>query len=158
MDKDDVFLSSSGMANADSDHKAEALRELEDFRTLHSILIRIGGWETVFAHDEPDMKAILERGRYFPGKSLSISGRPSQCHDNVRSFYANPTKKTVGAKICTGYALSEDGFWRQHSWLYQPYTTSGGKETFRIIETTVKRLAYFGFIMTDAEAQKFINQ
>lgn len=36
----------------------------------------------------------------------------------------------------TGYALSPDGLWRQHSWAYG--------DNLMIYETTVERVMYFG--------------
>ena len=53
-------------------------------------------------------------------------------------------------QIATGYALSADGCWRQHSWVVQPLTTK-----YRIWETTEKRIAYFGFILNDEECEEF---
>lgn len=52
--------------------------------------------------------------------------------------------------IATGYALSEDGLWRSHSWVIQPM-----KRTVRVWETTVKRVAYFGVVLTDEECEQF---
>jgi hypothetical protein len=51
--------------------------------------------------------------------------------------------------ICTGYALTRDGMWRQHSWVY---TRSG-----TVVETTVKRVQYFGFIMNETECEIFLE-
>ena len=55
----------------------------------------------------------------------------------------------------TGYALSDDGMWRQHSWCI----CDAGEEYIEdsiIIETTEKRLAYFGFIMDEEESEEFV--
>ena len=48
----------------------------------------------------------------------------------------------------TGYALSDDGLWRQHSW--------GLLTDDRVVETTVARLRYFGAILTDPAAAEFV--
>jgi len=46
----------------------------------------------------------------------------------------------------TGWALSNDGIWRQHTWLLK------GKA---IVETTSPREKYYGFVLTDEEANQF---
>jgi hypothetical protein len=51
-------------------------------------------------------------------------------------------------KITTGWALSDDGLWRQHSWILRGKT---------VIETTETRVRYFGVTLTDAEAEQFWN-
>ncbi len=48
----------------------------------------------------------------------------------------------------TGYALSRDGVWRQHSWCY----TDNGV----VVETTEKRVQYFGYVMTEDECDQFL--
>ena len=51
-----------------------------------------------------------------------------------------------------GYALSEDGLWRCHSWVVQPMA-----RTVRVWETTVKRVAYFGVVLTSEECEDFVE-
>jgi hypothetical protein len=53
--------------------------------------------------------------------------------------------------VMTGYALSPDGMWRQHSWVYD-------KQRDVIIETTVKRVGYFGVLLNDLEALTFCTR
>ena len=125
----------------------------EDFVKLHQILLRIGGEQTCFPAIEEDMKKILDRGRFYPGRSKMMVGEPSQCHRNSCELWRN-NHKDLDITIATGYALSADGIWRQHSWLVHRYQTATQHRT-RIIETTVKRLAYFGFEMTEDEAYEF---
>ena len=93
---------------------------------------------------EPDLENILKRGHVFDGKNASLIKWPeSRCHENVaRLWDRNRTHKIV-----TGWALSSDGVWRQHSWLLY----DGG----RVLETTSPRVKYFGFVLTDDEAFKF---
>ena len=50
------------------------------------------------------------------------------------------------------YALSEDGLWRCHSWVVQPMA-----RTVRVWETTVKRVAYFGVVLTSEECKDFVE-
>jgi len=51
-----------------------------------------------------------------------------------------------GARIVTRYALSDDGMWRQHSWVLV------GE---RLVETTEEREQYFGVVLSDGEAEEF---
>ena len=48
--------------------------------------------------------------------------------------------------IGTGYALSGDGLWRQHSW---------GLRREGILETTVERAKYFGVLPQRDDAESF---
>ena len=61
--------------------------------------------------------------------------------------------KEKGYRVCTGYALSDDGMWRQHSWCIdkRPRTT-------KIIETTEPRVLYFGYVLNDEETKRFIRR
>lgn len=114
--------------------------------TLHRKLLSFGGVRTVLPVVEDDLRNILERGQLWLGRNPKMMpGQPSQCHRNSCSCWEANKSRTI---LCTGYALSEDGLWRQHSWLvnfqYQ-----------QIVETTVPRVAYFGFAMTRDEAEDF---
>lgn len=112
---------------------------------LKKILLDIGGWGAVIPHVEKDLEKILGRGRRFPGKSKTMRGQPSQCHSN--SAYCWDENREL-CKICTGYALSRDGVWRQHSWCY----TNNGV----VVETTEKRVQYFGYVMDEDECEQFL--
>ena len=127
--------------------------EREKFLLLNQILLSIGGRETVFYAVEEDMDAILTRGLYYKGTSKMMRGRDNRCHSNVCDLWEQ-NHKDKDVSIATGYALSDDGLWRQHSWLVHRYQTATQRRT-RIVETTVKRVCYFGFEMTDAEAERF---
>lgn len=126
----------------------------KQFLFLHNVLLAIGGSETCFPCFEPDMEAILFRGRYFSGKSKMMKGKPCQCHSNSCKLWVKNHEEHDVA-ICTGYALSADGMWRQHSWLIWRQKDEN-KET--VIETTKKRKAYYGFVMTKDEAIDFISK
>ena len=113
---------------------------------LKKLLLDIGGWAAIIPHVEHDLEKILERGRRFPGKSKTMKGRPSQCHSNSAACW-DENKELC--KICTGYALSRDGVWRQHSWVQ----TNNGV----VVETTEKRVQYFGYVMTEDECEQFLE-
>jgi len=118
---------------------------------LKHLLLDIGGWAVCLPRIETDLPHLIKRGRRFPGKSISIPGQPSQCHFNSCCLWEmskdGATYKDVS--ICTGYALSKDGVWRSHTWCCFSNTK------LRVVETTVKRVQYFGYILSDEEAELF---
>lgn len=114
---------------------------------LKKTLLDIGGWGACIPHIEPDLLKILERGRRFPGRSKMMRGEPCRCHSNSAACWDENREL---CRICTGYALSRDGMWRQHSWVY---TNDGA-----VVETTEKRVAYFGFVMDEDECEEFLAQ
>ena len=68
------------------------------------------------------------------------------CHQNVASVWKAHKFGIVG--ICTGYALTEDGLWRQHSW---------GLLREALLETTEPRVKYFGILLQGDKAERFAN-
>lgn len=123
------------------------------FFALHKKLLSFGGCETCFPEIDEDVKRILERGYLRNGTSKLMRGQPCRCHSNVCNLWEqNHAEHDV--RICTGYALSDDGMWRSHTWMLHVYDTATQRRE-QVIETTEKRIAYFGFEMTDAEAEVF---
>ena len=123
------------------------LPNLSHLTNLRNRLLRLGGWAVILHFEEPDLDDILERGVLVRGKTARMrKGRPRDCHCNAAR---NARAGSDGIAIMTGYALSEDGAWRQHSWNLD-------RTSNRIIETTVKRVAYYGFQMDDDQAARFI--
>lgn len=120
---------------------------------LHKILLSFGGAETCLDLLEEDINKILNYGQFWYGdKAKLMKGEPSQCHANSCELW-ELNHKDFDVHIATGYALTSDAMWRQHTWLVWKKPRS-----FKIIETTVKRLAYFGFVMTEEEAYEFCDQ
>ncbi len=116
---------------------------------LRDRLLGFGGNIACMDLFDEDLEKIMERGQFWYGEHTRMKkGLPSQCHRN--SAYLWDANRGI-CQIATGYALSEDGCWRQHSWVVQPLTTK-----YRIWETTVKRIAYFGFVMDDEECEQFL--
>jgi hypothetical protein len=105
----------------------------------------IGGEQLVAPrHGEADLDVLLELGVVFPGKGAQRKrGRVSDCHDNVARLFKRSPAVT---RIVTGYALSSDGLWRQHSWALV-------KD--RLVETTEPRLTYFGFVVPLKRAERW---
>lgn len=96
---------------------------------------------------EEDLEELLERGYIREGMNAAFvrGGEVSQCHENAARLWANNKDRAV---IVTGWAMSDDGVWRQHSWM-RDLKTDG------IYETTEKRLLYYGYDLTPEEAETF---
>ena len=117
----------------------------EHLKKVEKMLLRLGGSFAIVRHNEQDYQALVECGEVIDGtKAISERGEPNECHLNAaRAFATDP----AGVDIWTGYALSKDGIWRQHSW----YSKNGV-----VHETTQPRVAYCGIIMKDASAASFV--
>lgn len=127
---------------------------ISSFKRLNEIMLEIGGSETSFNEWSENYKKLLERGYYREGKSKMKKGQPCQCHYNVARLF-DESIEDDDIVICTGFALSDDGMWRSHSWALQKYISRTGKLKTRLIETTAKRVAYFGFELSSVEANEF---
>ena len=127
----------------------EVIRESpmgEKLRQLAKTLIGISGTHVSLPVIEEDINAILTRSRAWDHPDITMRrGRACHCHGNSCDLWDANRDRLV---LCTGYALSKDGIWRQHSWCWWP-----GQD--RIAETTTKREVYYGFEMTDDEAEQF---
>ena len=122
---------------------------LDAMKKLHDKILTFGGDEVCMTEFDEDAPKILKRGRFFYGSSYMRKGQDCQCHYNsARLWYKNKDR----CFIATGYALSEDGLWRCHSWVVQPMA-----RTVRVWETTVKRVAYFGVALTSEECENFVE-
>jgi hypothetical protein len=122
----------------------------ENLYDLRTLLLSFGGSEVCLPVKDRDADNILKRGQLWYGDRVyKTLGKPSQCHANSANCWYNNQENIV---LCTGYALSEDGMWRQHTWCVEPRVRKS-----RVIETTVKRVAYFGFAMTKEEALEFYD-
>ena len=123
---------------------------------LRDRLLGIGGCEAVLPVCEPDAARLLEHGQLWDDTEIILRKRDmrrSQCHSNSSLLWLdNRSKweKKGPMVLCTGYALTKDGFWRQHSWLVKV-----GARSLKVIETTVPRIAYFGFGFTYEESEDF---
>jgi hypothetical protein len=114
---------------------------------LQERLLKFGGEAGAWVPDSPWMDALLARGTLFSGESRSGKGQISNCHFNAARLWAGAR---THRQLVTGYALSEDGCWRRHTWVLDPVK---GKPP--LVETTIPRLLYFGVILTPEEAEYF---
>lgn len=115
---------------------------------LRDTLLSFGGEAVCFPRTEEDLDKILGRGQCWMGDKVDLKkGEPCHCHSNSALLWDVNKDKTT---IATGYALSEDGCWRQHSWIIHLKPRQN-----RVVETTTKRLLYYGFAMTENECEEF---
>jgi hypothetical protein len=117
------------------------------YAALFDTLLQAGG-DLIAAQEEPDLDKLLERGYLMPGRGAKRArGRPSGCHENAALLW---DMNRDWASIVTGWALSDDGVWRQHSWVKD--FVDG-----RIYETTEPRVLYFGFDLDPRESERFYD-
>lgn len=113
---------------------------------LKQKLIGAIGVAAVMPAVEEDIDALLNRGEFFEMMHIKIwPGEACRCHSNSAAIWELDQDRY---ELMTGYGLSKDGVWRQHSWVYD---TKNGE----IIETTEERVVYYGFRMTKKEANRF---
>ena len=116
---------------------------------LRDGIVGFGGSFVIIPSVEEDMERLISRGQLWGPNSKMLRGATSKCHSNsVMAWEANQDKLF----LATGYALSGDGVWRQHSWCVNPRPRS-----IQIIETTVARMLYFGHVMTLEETVMFAD-
>ena len=122
-------------------------------------LKEFGGHEVCVPEIDGDVRKILLRGQLWLGDNVMLKrGEPCNCHENSLLLWKANKGRTLDSAfrqqlaMATGYALSEDGMWRQHSWcvLRTP-------RTVKVVETTEKRIFYFGYVLTEGEAQAFYD-
>ena len=129
--------------------EAEVLKEAPNLRPLRNRLVGLLGRWVILPVIEEDLENILKRGELLCGRRpRMMKGEPSQCHTNVAFMWDANRDKVV---LMTGYAMSRDGVWRQHSWGFVP-------KSKKVIETTERRVAYYGYKMTPDEAEQFLYE
>lgn len=72
-----------------------------------------------------------------------VTGQDNHCHGNSAEMWLTGHAHA----LATGYALNDDGLWRQHSWALDADGT--------LIETTVSRDLYAGIVLSDVELWRF---
>lgn len=124
------------------------------WRQLETLLLQHGGIGVVPPlTPEPRIEALIGHltghRPYTPSEAGYSPGEANSCHANAAVLWLRATtdnrRHTVN-RIGTGYALSDDGLWRQHSW------AQAGEF---LIETTVERAAYAGVTLTGLDAARF---
>lgn len=120
---------------------------------LRDTLLAIGGEEACLPIQDPDLDHLMEYGQIWVGqkKVRMKRGEASRCHQNSAYLWQANRYYNAGIfGVATGYAMSDDGVWRQHSWcvLKKP-------RSYQIVETTTPRELYFGVCMLGSDAERF---
>jgi len=103
-------------------------------KALTRKLLKIGGQDVDVVLPDPHLGGIVERGELFDSTRIRIvRGVANHCHQNAATLWLKGRSEV----IATGYYLSIDGVWRQHSWGITPSgiildTHRGGKQYFGI--------------------------
>lgn len=108
-------------------------------RDVMAKCLSFGGEAVCMPSEDVDILDIIENGVFIYGDNADVfKMKTSRCHENAEALVnSNPDRYIA----MTGYALSEDGVWRSHSWVID-------KEHAKLVETTVPRVAYFGCVKT----------
>lgn len=141
----------SGVAIRDSRRSflAERLRiailHQPEIKTLRALLLRVGGTELVAPPWRDSQASALIHAGFVMDECVTLRiMRPCSCHQNASRLWNRKSNELIG--LGTGYALSGDGLWRQHSW---------GVSRHGIIETTEERVTYFGQLLQGKAADLF---
>lgn len=129
---------------------SKLVEEIPDYLKIMQMrdrLLKIGGEEVCIPFYEEDIELILQYGQLWTQTPKMMRGELGQCHYNSKCLWKENKKNTL---IATGYALSKDGMWRQHSWIIHIKPRSN-----QIVETTIPRVAYYGFVMNYDMCQEF---
>lgn len=119
--------------------------EEQIYDDLDAVLLALGG-ETLQVrsflrkHITPVFAStLIHSGAAYEGHRVqrtSVTDKASSCHSNALSMCVNALPHTVIPY--TGFALTDDGVWRVHSWVYSI-------ESCCFLETTpISRLQYYG--------------
>lgn len=128
---------------------------------LNDTLLAIGG-QAIVAHP-PDhfsdgLPTVLSRRAkiFDPRGAILLEGERGACHHNTAAMFAQKElwrflgrRDLPKIKIATGWALSDDGLWRSHSW--------GVQKDGTVVETTCPRIGYLGVVLTPAESDTFVR-
>jgi hypothetical protein len=124
---------------------ADATKRQPELRLLRRMLLKLGGQFVVApSKRDPDLSALLESGFVMGGPVKLVAMKTNSCHQNLANIWRTQKFGVIG--IGTGYVLTEDQLWRQHSW---------GVLREGILETTKERTKYFGILLQGSRADRF---
>ncbi len=98
-----------------------------------------GPWSTTEVIAEPAVAYLIAQGELWVDP-VFLEMTPTKCHDNVQCLWREGELEGV----YTGFALSEGGMWRSHSWGMRLVHDENNEPVWEVIETTEPRLMYFG--------------
>src|SRR4051795_2042950 len=97
------------------EHISVAAETQPEILILHDLLLSIGGRKLVPPMTiDSDMPELVRNGSQMLGQVQYRRMQRSGCHRNVAKLWLRVPRRLFA--IGTGYALSDDGLWRQHSW------------------------------------------
>lgn len=119
----------------------------EKWRTFETIVLRDGGYAVVPRFEpDPTIDVLIRAGQSFSAAHASLRpGVERECHRNSVALWRAGEALAIG----TGYALSDDGLWREHSWAWD------GDD--HLIETTEPRISYFGLRLEGDDARHYAD-
>ncbi len=126
------------------DRRKYFLSKNKSFKKLEDLLLsHLGSIRMIYTPNPVNPTKIL-KGQFINGNLFQVppKGIPSMCHQLSYMLW----KKNNWA-IWTGYALSDDGLWREHSW-------SQNEDGEFLEVTSIKRDMYFGVKLTDSQSKK----
>ena len=115
---------------------------VEDPKTLDDILLNKGGIRLNQDCGDLFEKELIENGVFIVVNFIFEQGVTNGCHLNAYQLWE------LEFSLYTGYALTSDGWWICHSWVFMPE-----KDLF--IETTVVYEKYYGICLTDEQVKLF---
>ncbi len=123
----------------------EAQRKQPDLKRLKALLLRFGGDFLVPPPDSDGIVPVLLGFGFLTNGPITMKTmKVRSCHENVAAVWK--ARKFGIIAFATGFALSNDGLWRRHSW---------GILRDGVLETTEPRLMYFGIVVQGFLADKF---
>jgi hypothetical protein len=120
-----------------------------NMEAIRDKLLDFAGQEVCILHgDDRDTENILHCGQFWFGKLSEMTTDDrfrmrNQCHANSIKLYQEYKDKR-DIHFCTGFALSDDGMWREHSWCI---SRDSGESI--VIETTEPRILYYGYVIPE---------
>jgi len=123
----------------------EAAEQQPELEVLRNLLLGLGGTHLVAPPcTDVTLPLLINAGFVMAGPVVRRTMRKSESHRNVAEIWTERRGELVG--IGTGYSLSGDGLWREHSW---------GLRREGILETTALRVKYFGLLLQYEDADCF---
>lgn len=124
------------------ERRAYFITKCPELLRLEKMLLVVGGIRLIYTPEIWFVGELLQDGKFFSGELFEIIGTDltnGNCHGASRAF-----AEISGGQLFTGYALTKDGYWREHSWsVYNGH----------YLETTlIPRIKYFGFESTQLMA------
>lgn len=115
---------------------------------LRAKLMSFGGEAVCLPDKDPCIQKVLRYGQLWIQDQVYCTPMvDNQCYINSLLLTEGDNSDLY---MCTGYALSDDGMWREHGWVID-------KKNGNIVETTTKRVLYYGCVMNSIERERLLQ-